>query len=439
MRKICYVLLCFLLASVVCFAGCGKKDPPPEDGLQVSVEIAGGDIDLLQGETKQVEVVTTGTGALTLSTSNPEVATVSKDGVITGVAGGYTTLTATYGEKTATKSIFVATPISADNVNSFDSDYVNLYGRTYMTGNQLHFDHVSSAIEIGIVGTSLSINLTTNAESYMRVFVDGSTESTRIKIEQAQSQYTVVENLTDGYHKIRLVKATEEVDAKWDISSFTANGFATVRKKSDLKIEFIGDSLMTGYATLGSEREWDPRTVENSDSTWAFAYLTAQKLGADYSTIAINGICTKAYHWRKAINMDTLYRQVSMTNTNQYDFSFNPDIIVLNLGSNEASYLETGEGMNYDMQFYLDYYLFVQMLRQNNPTAKIICLLGEGTNDRIKDGIQFALEELNDDNVVFNPFTYIANGEGLAKHPSAEAQQKWAEDLAAYIAGNFEG
>ncbi len=436
MKKIGYILLCCLLAAIVCFAGCGKKDAPPVRP-QVSVEIAGENIDLLQGETKQIEVVTTGTETLTLSTANPEVATVSADGVITGVSGGYTTVTATYGTETSTKSVFVATPISADNVNSFASDYVNLYGRTYMTAGTLNFDHVSSAIEIGIVGTSLSIKLTTNAESYMRVFVDDATEGARVKITKDQSQYTVAQNLTDGYHKIRMVKTTEEVDATWDITSLMADGFATVRKKSDLKIEFIGDSLMTGYATLGSEKEWDPRTVENSDSTYAFAYLTAQKLGADYSTIAINGICTKAYHWRESINMDTLYRQVSMTNTAEYAFDFEPDVIVLNLGSNEASYLETGEGMDYDMQFYMDYYFFVQMLRQKNPDALIICLLGEGTSDRIKDGIQLALEELNDANVVFNPFTYLANDKGLVKHPSMEAQAEWAEDLSAYIRGKL--
>ena len=44
--------------------------------------------------------------------------------------------------------------------------------------------------------------------------------------------------MTDGYHKIRLVKASEEVDAIWDIESFTANDMTRNMNGGPLTLEF---------------------------------------------------------------------------------------------------------------------------------------------------------------------------------------------------------
>ena len=115
--------------------------------------------------------------------------------------------------------------------------------------------------------------------------------------------------------------------------------------KSDLKIEFVGDSITAGYGVLGNKG--DAWSVTNSDCTGSYAYLTAQKLDADYSVVAWSGICTKAYMWAN-INMDNLYKRVSNSNTAQYAFDFSPDVVVLNLGTNEATYL----GSHYDCLLY---------------------------------------------------------------------------------------
>lgn len=379
--------------------------------------------------TAYIETTEDENAELVWTSANPTIATV-ENGTITAVSGGETTISVAYGTATAVLKVFVAQPLTEDNVNSFDEEYINIYGRSYISNNELNLDHAANAVEIGIIGTSLWVTLNATATSYMQVFTDNDTVGTRIRINSGTKNYTVAQNLTDGYHKIRIVKATEEQNAIWNVVSFTADAFATIPEKSDLKIEFIGDSLTAGYAVLGSAgAAW---SVENSDCANTYTYFAAQALNADYSTIAWSGICTKAYHWVGNLNMETLYQRVSNANKNQYAFDFNPDVIVLNLGSNEASYLGYG-GAGYEKQFPTDYQNFLTLLRQKNPNAYIICLLGEGTSSVIEQCIATAVNNMNDDKIVYNPFEYIANGAGGAGHPTLEAQKAWGESLAEYI------
>lgn len=365
---------------------------------------------------------------LVWESEDPSVATVD-NGKITAVGSGETKITVAYGTIKKTLQVFVATPITAENVNSFDEEYINVYGRSYFTNDQLNFDHAANAVELGIVGTSLSVNLSSSAKTYMQVFVDGATTGTRLEISSGTKKYTVAEDLTDGYHKIRIVKATE--DQNWRINSFEATAFATVAEKSDLKIEFIGDSITAGYAVLGSTG--DAWSVDNSDCANSYAYFAAQELQADYSTIACSGICTKAYHWQSNLNMATMYKRVSNIKTQEYAFNFNPDVVVLNLGTNEASYL-SGNGANYGDIFPNDYQEFLTYLRQKNPNAYIICLYGMmGKNSVIESGITTAVKNMNDEKIVYNPFQFDANTLGGAGHPSVSAQKIWGNALAQYI------
>ena len=72
--------------------------------------------------------------------------------------------------------------------------------------------------------------------------------------------------------------------------------------------------------------------------------------------------------------MAELYKHVSFTNTEEYAFDFSPDIIVINLGTNEASYLS--RNLQYADRFPADYYGFLKYVREKNPESYIICLYG---------------------------------------------------------------
>lgn len=150
----------------------------------------------------------------------------------------------------------------------------------------------------------------------------------------------------------------------------------------------------------------------------------------------MSGICVKAYHWVKNINMETLYAYTSNVNVQPYSFEFDPDVIVLNLGTNDANYMGKPEGVGYGSQFPTDYQAYLNFLRRNNPNAYIICLYGMmGKNASVDLSIQSAVSNMNDAKIVYNPFAFEANTLGGAYHPSLSAHITWGEALTAYVAG----
>ena len=441
LKKFLNVILCCFTACTFFLVSCdnstAEESSEPVNVTKIVLSqkevqmLAGDDCNIVAtayNETEEVEA------EIIWSSSDSKIATV-KNGKILALSGGETTITATYGEVTDSVKVFVAKRIAARDVNTFSEQFINVYGRNYIENGKLNLDHCANGVELAIIGTSLSVELTSAVDnSYMRVYVDNDKEGERIRIVKGTNTYTVAEGLTNGYHKIRLVKATEMLHSSWEVLSFDSEIFATLPEKSDLKIEFIGDSITAGNANLGSSG--DAWSVDNSDSAKTYAYFTAQELNADYSIVAMSGICVKAYHWVKNTNMSTLYTYVSNKNYQSYDYSFTPDVIVLNLGTNDANYMTKPEGSNYSNQFPNDYRAYLSFLREKNPGAYIICLYGMmGKNLSVDANIQAIVDSSNDAKLVYNPFEFEKNTLGGADHPSLSAQQTWGEALAKYIKG----
>lgn len=361
--------------------------------------------------------------------ADDKVATVSDNGLITAIGHGVTDVLVSYGSATVSVQVTVYAEVSSQSVNTFDEEFINAYGRTYITDGKLNLDHVASGVEVAIIGTSLTVNLKSTNSQFIRVFVDDDMEGTRMAVTPTKKTYEVAKNLENAYHKIRIVKSSELFDGQIDIESFSSEKFAYAPPKGKIKIEFIGDSITAGYAVLGKPGQ--NRTVANSEATKSFAYQTAQLLNADYSTIAVQGICAVAYHWQKNLNMYNLYQKVSADfNSADYDFSFNPDVVVLALGTNESSYLEPAYGgPAYGNQFPADYQKMLTLIRDKNPNAYIFCVYGSmGTNTTILSGIKTAVSAMNDSKITSLSFsTDVSGGAG---HPSVTGNTKWANELA---------
>lgn len=325
---------------------------------------------------------------------------------------------------------FEPSSLTAEQVNGFDERYVNLYGRTYKQGNTLVLDHAATAIEFGIFGQSFNAEIEGTSTLYICIYVDDVFKS-RVEIRGGTNTYpSIIRGLQKGYHKIRIVKSSESTDGQVGIVSLDAIEFATVPEKSKLKIEYIGDSITAGYGIRGTDPN-QPRTVENSDATMTYAYVSAAELNADYSIVAVSGICVRAQMWLTR-SMDDVYKKTSWANNTAYSFGFNADVVILNLGGNETEYLKS-KSAAYAEQFPTDYYNFLEFIRDMNPNAYIICMYGMmGADPRITNGIETAVGEMDDEKVVFykdyGVDTSAANG-----HPSAEAQRTWGLSLAEYI------
>ena len=336
------------------------------------------------------------------------------------------------------KLTFVHEELSKAAVNSFSAEYVNIYGRTYFTRNttynkdMLMLDHCATAIEFGIVGQSLSAKISSVSNMFICIYVDDVLQS-RYELNSGKTNYDLLDGLTDDYHRIRIVKSNESANGSIGIIELDAAQFATVPKKPELKIEFIGDSITTGCGITGDYGS--EQTLQNSDATKAFAYVAAEKLGADYSVVAVTGICVNTIMWTN-YKMNKVYKQVSTANSADYGFDFGPDVVVINLGTNDATYIQRNNAAYADA-FPTDYYDFLKYVRERNPNAYIVCIYGMmGEDHRVSNGITSAISRLksetNDERIV--RFTnYTANTSGCKGHPTAGAQKTFGTNLANYI------
>lgn len=323
---------------------------------------------------------------------------------------------------------FVPSELTEEEVNSFDKEFVNLYGRTYVKDGALIFDHAATAIEFGIYGTSAKAVISSPRGMYVCVFADG-IFARRIGLKSGKNMYSLFgKKLEDGYHKIRIVKSSEAIDGEISLIGLQADRFATVPEKPQFKIEFIGDSITAGYGITGTSSS--TKTLENSDATLTYAYVAATKLNADYSVIAVSGTCVKAEMWQRS--MDDVYRKVSEHNDEDYAFDFDPDVVVINLGGNDATYIRERD-TSYAERFPTDYYDFLQFVREKNPRAYIICIHGMmGADARILEGITQAVSDMNDARIVIFD-DYVKNTSATQGHPCSAANEVWGKTLAEYV------
>lgn len=362
------------------------------------------------------------------SSENEEIATVDASGIIAAVKAGKTTVTVTAGGASKSVVVNVLEKATAEEVNTFGEEYVNLFGRTYETANGLKFDHVTSGFEVSFYGTKLTADVEISGTVYARIFLDGDEEGSFQRL-QTGSAYALADGLEKGLHTVRVLKSSEIYDGQIVLKGFAAEQFVGTPEKPELKIEFIGDSLTTGYGALGSG---GPRTVENSDGCGSFAYYAARKLNADFSMIALQGICVKAYMWQTSLNMADMYPLVSPLTDREYSFDEEADVVVLNLGTNDASYISSKD-KNYAARFEEDYADFLRYLRSRHGGAYIVCVYGMmGKNADVDSGIMNAVEKLNDDKISYIS-SFAADAAGANGHPSRAAHEAAGNSLALYI------
>ncbi|MBR2989248.1 MAG: hypothetical protein IKC64_05965, partial [Clostridia bacterium] len=314
-------------------------------------------------------------------------------------------------------------------------DYVNVYGRTYLTNNKLTLEHVSTGVEIAIFGSQVSLNATVTNTVYIRLYIDGVEQAERIKLTTDKTTYLLAKSLTDDYHLIRIVKTSENFVGRIVIDSFVAPAFATAKQPTGPRIEFVGDSITAGYGAIANGGSWSD---EGSDGTASYSYQTAQRLNATYSIVARQGICVKKLMWTNYNMYDHLYPNVSKDNQTSYAFNFNPDVVVLALGTNDASYMSRGSS-SYETGAYTreafanDYKNMLTLIRQQNPNAYIVCIYGMmGKLAGIDGGISDAVTAFNDSKVSYiNDWVPDANGQN--GHPHKNAHAGYADKLTAYI------
>ncbi len=335
-----------------------------------------------------------------------------------------------------------------------DESMVKVVGRTLMKDDVRYLNYSCSAIEFILTGTKVEAVLWTDSPSFdtigkawVAVFVNGEENpSKRFSLDKTEDTYVLYEGTQAQETKIRLVKYSEVAFGKVGIKSITIDGInpPMPTAKKIKKLEFIGDSITCGYGNEG-------KVIIDSFSTaqenpWeAYAARTARSLDADYHLISWSGIGIIS-NWtdQEIPNDNWLMPELYPYTDKATDLSIGnkvpeawdnkqyvPDVIIINLGTNDASYTKhKAERVD---TFGKKYYDFLKLVRTSNPTSTILCTLGVMGQELCKE-IQRQVEHFifeGDKNIDFMKFELQSEKDGLGSdwHPSKITHEKMAVKL----------
>lgn len=336
---------------------------------------------------------------------------------------------------------------------SATTENVKLIGRTLYSDDITWLVQSGSAVEFTVTGKSAEVTLAgdssiNNDEDYRSryaVLVDGEIIEDSV-MSTPEKTVTLFEGETSRTSKVKIIHLSEAMNGAVGVKNISVTSGNAVpvypEPEKELSIEFIGDSITCAYGVEGlSSYESFKTTTENFMKS--YAYLTAQKLNADYSAVSYSGHgIISGYTSSGDINTDSLIPDCyGLTGklsdyAENWDFSTRShDVVVINLGTNDSSYV-TKEPETRSAEFIEGYISFLKTVREKNPEAYIICTLGT-MGDELYEYVEEAAEQYSiatGDNRIMSYKSAVQNmtadGIGSDWHPSAVTQQKSAYVLA---------
>ena len=341
-----------------------------------------------------------------------------------------------------------------------DAEHVKYLGRSFFMDDKLLMCYSSTGAEFNVKAKRLDVTIIgdnrvsgndNGSAARIVAFVNGEHKLDTMILSKSKD-YTIFngEELIEG--QVRIIKVSESNSSLAAISKITVDEDGTISPTNprDIKIEFIGDSITCGYGVDDLDRNHHFKT-STEDNSKTYAYKTAANLDADYSMVSVSGWGiisgysgdgTKQassqlpkYYDRLAVSWSTI--AAVDPKAVRWDFSsFVPDFIVINLGTNDASYTK---GNDKKIAEYKDAYIaFLKDIRSKNPDAQIICSLGMMGQDlcpAIENAVSEYQAETGDSKVTPLKFANQNMSDGIAAdwHPSEKTHAKAAALLTAKI------
>lgn len=330
-----------------------------------------------------------------------------------------------------------------------------------LSGSGVEFQYRGTSLDVVLAGDDLT-GLT--EQQYEQIKTEQDVDYARIAI-YINDERIVDERLTSShrtYHihdsrqpeevTVRILKLSEAPHSIVGIQELIMDETDSVSPapNKDLKLEFIGDSITCGYG-VDDENEEHHFSTATEDETASFAYLTARNLGADYSMVSYSGygiISGYTETDEKLLTQlvpdkyeETGYSRGKVNGEaltlTKWDFDrFQPDFVVINLGTNDDSYCK--DTVERQEEYAASYAQFLQQVRSHNPEAYILCIYGIMT-DRLYPYVQKAVElyqqqtgDKRIDTLYIEPHTAEA-GYAADWHPSKKTHRRAATEVTARI------
>lgn len=421
-------------------------------------EVIRGDADI-NGELSIVDVVMLRShivGDTLLSAENKKAADVNADGQI-----DVTDVTMLRSHIVGNSQITDKVTVDDENIMSLQTfpvteEYVKTQGRTYYYDDSMWLIQSASAVEFEFTGTYGSVTVHGDQNCF-----DSWAEKSLVRLGIFVNGEMVVDELVDNYVKeytflntdepidatVKIVKLSDPAESVVGINSIKAASKDGIRPlpEKDLKIEFIGDSITCGVGV--DDAVTGIYQTASVNSTKTYAYKVAQAFDADYSFFAYSGYgvisgytSSGKKNTRQTIppiyetygtSMGKLAETLDPSGLS-WDFSaWQPDLVVINLGTNDYSYAKTEETK---AEFIEGYAEFLKQVRKNNPDAPILCTLGLGGTGlylRIVKAVEQYTAETGDTSVYCLKLSTIQEGDGtgVQGHPLEVSHERAAGEI----------
>ena len=274
--------------------------------------------------------------------------------------------------------------------------------------------------------------------SWFTVLIDGK-ESIMKLGDSATTTATIAKNLSAGVHTIEIYKQNEG-DSPINVYAVTLNGeVLDAPKKSDMLIEFIGDSITCGYGNTALN---GTLTVKRpTDGYMSYGTQTARLLGADWSNVSKSSAALVSVEGMKNPHIPTIYKQKGYSKTEQYGFERTADIVVINLGTNDSGILRsTTMTKEQKKEYFISAAreLVQYILAKNGNDTKIIFAFGMMTPVNMFDEAYIELAaDLQEEGVNAFYCRLPTDRTGLVDHPTIAGDTAAANVLAEFIRNNL--
>ena len=330
-------------------------------------------------------------------------------------------------------------------------NHVRVIGRVMPLENMLWMALSGTGVEFRVTGTEAAVTFVAddscmgNPDDRTRiaVYTDGK-RTADVMLDEPEMRISVFESGTTQTHVIRIIKLSESAMSTCGITKIETDGEICPTGPKDRLIEFIGDSITCGYG-VDDEDANHHFSTKTEDVTRTYAFKTAEALDAEYSMVSFSGYgivsgysgdgekvanqLVPTYYEKLGYSYHTLLEKYVPQNM-AWDFSsLRPDLVVVNLGTNDMSYVLDKEDRR--EEYITGYVAFLKTVRKNNPDAEILCVLGimgEALCTAVEETVERFKTETKDAKISYMGFTEQLPEDGRAAdwHPTETTHTKAA-------------
>lgn len=321
------------------------------------------------------------------------------------------------------------------------------------SGNQIEFQFKGNELRVGLSDIS---NGGPENKNLFNVVINGQIKQV-IENSLATKFHKIEVNSPDSFVNVEIFKRTEASCAiavfhgvKYEIGEF---------KKSVSKsrrIEWVGDSFLVGYGnlvTVAAPPAGNPSTgfhAANQDGYYGFGAITSRSLHANYSCIGVSGHGVyRNFDTAEEGTLPKVYPFLFPSDGVQqsYHFSYNPDLIVLKIGTNDfGAEMNDPNNLADSTRFVSTYLKFLKYVTEKNPNSKIVLVVGGGITDYFPAGLKRLTRfrswvetvKLESEKLYLNTFGFFEFKAQTAPygedwHPTVKSQQKFASEITPYL------